>query len=214
MTDKKLTINENYWTNFSKVYKNPSLVNDYLKEHSDNVEQVIVLNFKELGLEEDYSIYANGGFGRKEMFPSSDVDISIITNKTRVKSTENLEKFIARLWDLGFQVGHSVRSLNDIRMVSATDTKEYTSYLTRRSLISTPKIDKKINDVLKKSWSKKKFFKAKIDEQEQRYLSFFSTEYNLEPDLKESPGTLRDFQTALWILQHCFDLKTFEAVRK
>jgi len=213
MTDKKLTINENYWTNFSKVYKNPSLVNDYLKEHSDNVEQVIVLNFKELGLEEDYSIYANGGFGRKEMFPSSDVDISIITNKTRVKSTENLEKFIARLWDLGFQVGHSVRSLNDIRMVSATDPKEYTSYLTRRSLISTPKIDKKINDVLKKSWSKKKFFKAKIDEQEQRYLSFFSTEYNLEPDLKESPGTLRDFQTALWILQHCFDLKTFEAIK-
>ena len=105
MTDKKLTINDNYWTNFSKVYKNPSLVNDYLKEHSDNVEQVIVLNFKELGLEEDYSIYANGGFGRKEMFPSSDVDISIITNKTRVKSAENLEKFIARLWDLGFQVG-------------------------------------------------------------------------------------------------------------
>ena len=213
MTDKKLTINENYWTNFSKVYKNPSLVNDYLKEHSDNVEQVIVLNFKELGLEEDYSIYANGGFGRREMFPSSDVDISIITNKTRVKSTENLEKFIARLWDLGFQVGHSVRSLNDIRMVSASDPKEYTSYLTRRSLISTPKIDKKINDVLKKSWSKKKFFKAKIDEQEQRYLSFFSTEYNLEPDLKESPGTLRDFQTALWILQHCFDLKTFEAIK-
>ena len=213
MIDKKLTINENYWTNFSKVYKNPSLVNDYLKEHSDNVEQVIVLNFKELGLEEDYSIYANGGFGRKEMFPSSDVDISIITNKTRVKSTENLEKFIARLWDLGFQVGHSVRSLNDIRKVSASDPKEYTSYLTRRSLISTPKIDKKINDVLKKSWSKKKFFKAKIDEQEQRYLSFFSTEYNLEPDLKESPGTLRDFQTALWILQHCFDLKTFEAIK-
>lgn len=213
MTDKKLTINDNYWTNFSKVYKNPSLVNDYLKEHSDNVEQVIVLNFKELGLEEDYSIYANGGFGRREMFPSSDVDISIITNKTRVKSTENLEKFIARLWDLGFQVGHSVRSLNDIRKVSAIDLKEYTSYLTRRSLISTPKIDKKINDVLKKSWSKKKFFKAKIDEQEQRYLSFFSTEYNLEPDLKESPGTLRDFQTALWILQHCFDLKTFEAIK-
>ena len=117
------------------------------------------------------------------------------------------------MWDLGFQVGHSVRSLNDIRMVSASDPKEYTSYLTRRSLISTPKIDKKINDVLKKSWSKKKFFKAKIDEQEQRYLSFFSTEYNLEPDLKESPGTLRDFQTALWILQHCFDLKTFEAIK-
>ncbi len=213
MTDRKLTINENYWTNFSKVYKNPSLVNDYLKEHSDNVEQVIVLNFKELGLEEDYSIYANGGFGRKEMFPSSDVDISIITNKTRVKSTENLEKFIARLWDLGFQVGHSVRSLNDIRKVSASDIKEYTSYLTRRSLISTTKIDKKINDVLKKSWSKKKFFKAKIDEQEQRYLSFFSTEYNLEPDLKESPGTLRDFQTALWILQHCFDLETLEDIK-
>tara|TARA_B100000767_G_scaffold66230_1_gene62625 strand:- start:1213 stop:3723 length:2511 start_codon:yes stop_codon:yes gene_type:complete len=213
MTDKKLTINESFWTNFSKVYESPYLVNDYLKKHSNNVEQVIVNNFNELGLEADYSIYANGGFGRREMFPSSDVDISIIANKARSKSTENLEKFIARLWDLGFQVGHSVRTLKDIKKVSASDPKEYTSYLTRRSLISTPEIDKKINEVLKKSWSKKKFFKAKLGEQEQRYACFFSTEYNLEPDLKESPGTLRDFQTALWILQHCFDLETLEAIK-
>ena len=54
---------------------------------------------------------------------------------------------------------------------------------------------------------------VKLLEQKDRYESFYSTAYNLEPDLKESPGCLRDFQTALWILQHCFDLKSIKEIK-
>ena len=75
-------------------------------------------------------------------------------------------------------------------------------------------MDKKINYALSTLWTKNNFYNAKYVEQQQRHSEFFSTAYNLEPDLKESPGTLRDFQSALWILQHCFDLKSVNEISK
>ena len=214
MTSKKLTINENFWLNFSKVYEKPSLVNKYLADYSDEIEKIVITNFNEFNLSSEYSIYANGGFGRREMFPSSDVDLSIVQHNKNAKNTEGLERYIAKLWDLGLKVGHSVRTIQDIKKVAGKDPVEFTSYLTSRSLVSSPNIDIKVNNILSRSWGKKKFFNAKYNEQEERYKSFFSTQYNLEPDLKESPGALRDFQTALWILQHCFDFDNYEDIKK
>ena len=188
MTEKESTINKFFWSDFSKIYKKPSLIDNHLIKNSDRIEATIINNFTELDLSQNYSIYANGGFGRKEMFPSSDIDISIIENKNSTKDKENLEIFITKLWDLGFQVGHSVRSIKDIKKISKNDLKEFTSYLTRRALISTPEIDIKVSKTLDGIWSKKNFFNAKFLEQDERYSSYHSTAFNLEPDLKESPG--------------------------
>ena len=77
MTEKESTINKYFWSDFSKIYKKPSLIDDHLIKNSNLIEATLVKNFTELGLNQNYSIYANGGFGRKEMFPSSDIDISI-----------------------------------------------------------------------------------------------------------------------------------------
>ena len=206
-------INKDFVLHFPEIYTSPNKVNKYLKNHSKQIENIILKHFNDFDLTDDYSIYANGGFGRQEMFPSSDIDISIIQNKKTVKNSINLEKFIAKLWDLGFQVGHSVRTVQDIKVVARDDLKEFTSYFTRRALITNKNIDLKINKALQKVWSKNKFFKAKLQEQKDRYKSFHSTEYNLEPDIKESPGSLRDFQTSLWILQHCFNLKTIKDIK-
>ena len=104
--------------------------------------------------------------------------------------------------------------LSKLKKIAKEDPKEFTSYLTRRPLLTNKKTDESINLALSKIWSKKKFYKVKLSEQEERYKSFFSTEYNLEPNLKESPGTLRDFQTSLWILQHCFDLENIDGIKK
>ena len=156
MTEKESTINKYFWSDFSKIYKKPSLIDDHLIKNSNLIEATLIKNFTELGLNQNYSIYANGGFGRKEMFPSSDIDISIIENKNSTEDKINLEIFITKLWDLGFQVGHSVRSIADIKKISKNDLKEFTSYLTRRALISTPEIDIKISKTLSGIWSKKK----------------------------------------------------------
>ena len=186
MTEKESTINKYFWSDFSKIYKKPSLIDDHLINNSNLIEATLIENFTELGLNQNYSIYANGGFGRKEMFPSSDIDISIIENKNSTEDKINLEIFITKLWDLGFQVGHSVRSIKDIKNISKNDLKEFTSYLSRRVLISNPEIDIKISKALNNIWSKKNFFTAKSLEQKERYSSYHSTEFNLEPDLKES----------------------------
>ena len=194
---------QHFIKDFQNIYQNPERVNNFLEENSDNIEKKIEKLFLSLNLDKNFCIYANGGFGRKEMFPSSDIDISII-EISKTKSFENLEKFISSLWDEGYQIGHSVRSINEIKKISKQDVKEFTSYLTRRPIITNDEIDRKITKVLSKLWSRDKFFKAKNNEQLLRHRDYHSTSYNLEPDLKESPGTLRDFQTALWILQHCF----------
>jgi [protein-PII] uridylyltransferase len=207
-------ITEKFFNNFPEIFHSPDKINAYLQENSNNIEKVIIDDFVGLGLENDFAIYANGGFGRQELYPSSDIDLSIVQKKKNINSYDNLEKFIAKLWNLGLKVGHSVRAIKDIKKITKEDPKEFTSYLTRRALLTNKQIDKDINLALSKIWTKKKFYKVKLSEQGKRYKSFFSTEYNLEPNLKESPGTLRDFQTSLWILQHCFDLKNIDEIKK
>ena len=213
MKEKLELINKDFYKNISGIYLEPTKINKYLRKHSNVIENLIKKKFKELDLQENFVIYANGGFGRKEMFPTSDVDISIVEIKKN-KNFNNLEKFISYLWDQGFKVGHSVRTIKDIKNISKSDIKEFTSYLTRRPIISNKDIDKEITMTLCKLWTKNNFYNEKYIEQQKRHNQFFSTAFNLEPDLKESPGTMRDFQTALWILQHCFGLDSQPAIKK
>ena len=213
MKEKFESINKDFYNNISDIYLEPTKINKYLRKHSNVIENSIKRKFKDLNLHENFVIYANGGFGRKEMFPTSDVDISIVEIKKN-KNFNNLEKFISYLWDQGFKVGHSVRTVKDIKNISKSEIKEFTSYLTRRSIISNKDIDKEITITLSKLWTKNNFYNEKYIEQQKRHNQFFSTAFNLEPDLKESPGTMRDFQTALWILQHCFGLDSQPAIKK
>jgi len=213
MKEKFESINKDFYNNISDIYLEPTKINKYLRKHSNVIENSIKRKFKDLNLHENFVIYANGGFGRKEMFPTSDVDISIVEIKKN-KNFDNLEKFISYLWDQGFKVGHSVRKVKDIKNISKSDIKEFTSYLTRRPIISNKDIDKEITMTLCKLWTKNNFYNKKYIEQQKRHNQFFSTAFNLEPDLKESPGTMRDFQTALWILQHCFGLDSQPAIKK
>ena len=211
MRNKAKKINKEFLKAFPEIYLKPSKVNKFLRKYSNEFEKEIKNKFLNLNLNKNFVIYANGGFGRKEIFPISDIDISIV-EKNKTKNYKNLEEFISFLWDQGYKVGHSVRSISDIQKISKKDLKEYTSYLTRRPIISTNEMDIKINYALSQLWSKNNFYNAKYVEQQKRHSDFFSTAYNLEPDLKESPGTLRDFQSALWILQHCFDLNSVNQI--
>ena len=211
MRNKAKKINKEFLQAFPEIYLKPSKVNKFLRKYSNEFEKEIKNKFLNLNLNKNFVIYANGGFGRKEIFPISDIDISIV-EKNKTKNYKNLEEFISFLWDQGYKVGHSVRSISDIQKISKKDLKEYTSYLTRRPIISTNEMDIKINYALSQLWSKNNFYNAKYVEQQKRHSDFFSTAYNLEPDLKESPGTLRDFQSALWILQHCFDLNSINQI--
>ena len=200
-----------FWSWFPSGIKDPKRINYFLNQRSKLLNREIIKKFEDFSLQEDFSLFAIGGYGNKEIFPSSDIDISILQINSKIKDYSNLEKFVASLWDFGLKVGHSVRTEQDIKKIVTSDIKEFTSYLSLRPLSANKKsleIMHKIFEKKEKLFPNNKFFIKKKIEQENRYLSFDSTEFNLEPDLKESPGSLRDFQTAAWILDHCFKIKS------
>ena len=210
MSSKLEVINKKFEQNFPIIFQKPEKIQMFLKDRSKEFDQLIVNKFLNLKLDGNFALIALGGYGRNELFPSSDIDLSIIQFTNKPTNIEELKEFIAWLWNLKVKVGHSVRTIKDIEIVTKNDLKEFTSYLSYRILYcqktQLSPLKKNLKKILK-GWTKSKFFKAKKLEQISRFESFDSTEFNLEPDLKESPGCLRDYQTALWILEHCFEIK-------
>ena len=213
MIDSLDSINLSFKENFAKVFNKPELIQPFLTKRAKKFDEIIKKEFLRRKLETDFAIVALGGYGRKELFPSSDIDLSIIQFNQKTKKIEDIKDFIGWLWTLKVKVGHSVRRIKDIESIAKSDLKEFTSYLSYRIIFCKKDKIISLNNNLKKiskKWNKTKFFKAKQIEQNQRFQSFDSTEFSLEPDLKESPGCLRDFQTAFWILEHCFEIKKLQ----
>tara|TARA_A100000164_G_scaffold302852_1_gene278386 strand:- start:1547 stop:4063 length:2517 start_codon:yes stop_codon:yes gene_type:complete len=207
------SINLDFDKSFHTVFKKPELIQSFLTKRSNKFDEIIKKEFIRRELDTDFALVALGGYGRKELFPSSDIDLSIIQFNTKTRKIEDIKDFIGWLWTLKVKVGHSVRTVKQIENITKSDLKEFTSYLSHRIIFcNKDKVASLSRDLKKisKKWNKTKFFKAKRLEQYHRFQSFDSTEFSLEPDLKESPGCLRDFQTALWILEHCFELKKLQ----
>ena len=122
-------LDSKFWSWFQRAIDNPEKINDFLQKRSDWLDKEIIQNFKDLNLQNDFGLFAIGGYGNKEIFPASDIDISIIQINQKIKNYENLEKFIANLWDYGHKVGHSVRNKKELKKIISEDVKEFTSFL-------------------------------------------------------------------------------------
>ena len=92
------------------------ITDNYLIKNTKKLDQSLLDTFRKYGLNKDFSLFAIGGYGREEIFPSSDVDISIIKNNKN-PDYRSLEKFITELWDSGYKPGSSVRSLADVKNI-------------------------------------------------------------------------------------------------
>lgn len=155
---------------------------------------------------EDFALVAVGGYGREEMFPLSDIDILILTQTPLTKAQQQMvADLIQFLWDCKLQVGHSVRTLAECMDDEKTDISIATNLLESRFLAgNTALFNQLVMQIQEYSaWSKADFFAAKLSEKEERYQRYHNTGYNLEPDLKYSPGGLRDLHLLYWIaLKH------------
>ena len=152
------------------------------------------------------SLIAVGGYGRQEMFPLSDLDILILTEQTPTAALqETLGQFVQFLWDCGFNVGQSIRTLAECEAEGMADITVATNLLEARYLIGNQTLFKQLVALvqLPTFWSKTDFCQAKIQEKNERYQRYNNTSYNLEPDIKYSPGGLRDLHLLYWIaLRH------------
>ncbi len=153
----------------------------------------------------EMALYAVGGYGRGEQFPHSDVDLLIIARRPTVWRDE-VRQFLHLLYDLNLDIGHSVRRLADCKAEANRDITIATAMYERRLLIGPERIVKKLDRIMasKRLWPSDKFFRAKRNEQDARHAQYDNVEYGLEPNLKASPGGLRDLQTAQWVFQRQF----------
>ncbi len=148
------------------------------------------------------SLIAVGGYGRGELHPKSDIDVLILFDATEPESQqEPIEKFLTLLWDLNLNIGHSVRTITECKDEAEKDITITTNLTESRTISGNDDILYKMTSLTGPSfiWDSKSFFKAKWEEQQQRHRKFNNIEYNLEPNLKTSPGGLRDIQTIMWI---------------
>ena len=173
------------------------------------VDGVLIAAWRFFSLDRDSNsaLVAVGGYGRGELHPHSDVDLMILSATKPCSATcDNLEKFIAFLWDIGLEIGHSVRTLDECVALARDDITIATNIMEARTLIG----DDNLRAVLaertgpQQMWPSDQFFEAKRQEQDARHAKFSYTEYSLEPDLKNAPGGLRDLQTIAWVAKRHF----------
>ena len=148
------------------------------------------------------ALFAVGGYGRGELHPHSDIDLLILAkNPNAVR--EEIAAFVRLLWDLRLDIGHSVRTLGDCKREAAQDLTVATTMLERRRLAGSPRLAAKLAKLMARRsfWPSARFFRAKQAEQEERHGQFNDVDHDLEPNIKSSPGGLRDIQTVLWITQ-------------
>jgi [protein-PII] uridylyltransferase len=154
------------------------------------------------------ALVAVGGYGRGELHPASDIDLMVLLEKDRpAKVQPFVEALIRFFWDMGLEVGHSVRTLKDCVRESKDDITVATNLMESRLLDGDAALFRKMCQMThaSKIWPSRKFFAAKRQEQIQRHHHFHDTAYNLEPNIKDGPGGLRDIQMISWVTQRHFD---------
>ena len=171
-----------------------------LRAHALAVDDVLIQQWHKHGLNEaPITLLAVGGYARFELFPHSDVDILLLHDGADVRALAGIEGFLSEAWDLGFEIGHSVRSVDECIAEAEADVTVATSLLERRAIVGAPGNPLALDQRWQQAFDVDHFVKAKRFEQQQRYARFEDTAYNLEPNIKESPGGLRDVQMVLWL---------------
>ncbi len=164
---------------------------------------------------QEIALVAVGGYGRGELHPHSDVDLLILTVADCEASHPPVEAFLTLLWDIGLAVGHSVRSVAECRDQSLDDITVLTNLMESRVIRGSEALLQAMREAtaIDQMWNSAEFFRAKIEEQVKRHAKYADTEYNLEPNVKGSPGGLRDMQVIGWIAERHFGIKNFDELQ-
>jgi [protein-PII] uridylyltransferase len=201
----------------SDKFQNNEDVNQLVKARAWVVDQLIVHAWDCLiPADENVSLVAVGGFGRGELHPHSDVDLLILlaNSPPGEELRAAIEAFVTLLWDAGFYLGHSVRTVDACVSEAKKEIATATSLMESRLLCGRKAMLEKMLDATAADqvWSAAEFFDAKFEEQVKRHEQFHGTGYNLEPNIKEGPGGLRDIQMIGWVAKRHFNTQSLHTL--
>jgi [protein-PII] uridylyltransferase len=187
---------------------------NYVLQRAWLVDQIVLQIWQQLcsvPKNNTIALIAVGGYGRGELHPHSDVDLLILLESAMDAEMQDcIENFLRLLWDLRLKVGHGVRTLEECVQEAAADITVATNLIEARLLIGDEPLFQAMQAAIvpNRIWSHKNFFAAKIEEQTRRHLRYDDTASNLEPNIKESPGGLRDIQMIGWVAKRYFGATT------
>ena len=198
-------------------FRQKESVDDLVKARAWVVDRLILNAWDNLiPAGEDITLVAVGGFGRGELHPHSDVDLLILLAESQPGEELRgaIEAFVTLLWDAGFYLGHSVRTLEACVSEANKDVATATSLMESRLLSGRKDTMQEMLDATAANqvWSAAEFFDAKFAEQVQRHQQYHDTAYNLEPNIKESPGGLRDIQMIGWVAKRHFNTQSLHTL--
>ncbi|HEY9098428.1 MAG TPA: [protein-PII] uridylyltransferase [Thiobacillus sp.] len=176
----------------------------YLARHSALVDGVLVELSARVGLPDHFSLAAVGGYGRSELFPGSDVDVLLLLPGEPTPEQQGaLESWVQACWDVGLEIGHSVRTIETCIAEADADFTVETNQLEARFVWGANALFDDFKRRFMARFNPQRYFEGKWVEQQARHARFDDSAYKLEPNLKDSPGGLRDLHTIHWLAQAC-----------
>ncbi|MFB4204608.1 [protein-PII] uridylyltransferase [Arhodomonas sp. KWT2] len=165
------------------------------------------------------ALVAVGGYGRGELHPGSDTDLLVLLPETgdTARFDGTIQDLVTMLWDIGLEVGHSVRTVAECEANAAADITVATNLIESRLLSGNRGLYEDMEEATGPAhiWPSRLFFEAKWQEQVNRHQKYHDTAYNLEPNIKESPGGLRDIHMVGWVAKRHLNADTlYDLVRK
>jgi len=204
-----------------RYWERPSETPQLVALHAWLVDQILTRAWRFFSqrtpVETDMALVAVGGYGRGELHPFSDIDLLLLIDRPRTAGVrEFVEETVRFLWDIGLQVGHSVRTVKECVQEAKRDLTVVTNLMEARFLDGDGALFNKMRAAISpgRLWPSRKFFVAKLEEQRARHQRFHDTAYNLEPNVKDGPGGLRDIQTIAWVAQRHFGTESLHDLVK
>ncbi len=171
---------------------------ELLRRHRQLIDSQLKSVWQHLEMPDEIVLAAVGGYGRGQLFPYSDIDLLVLLPQVSGAALqEKLEQFVGILWDIGLEVGHSVRTVDECVEMSQQDITVQTTLLEARVLAGNRQLFRHFEREYRRAFDLQQFTKAKWLEQQQRHARYHDT--NLEPNIKETAGGLRDLHNILWI---------------
>jgi len=176
----------------------------YLTRHAALVDGVLSEIGSRLALPASFCLAAVGGYGRGELFPGSDVDVLLLLpHEPTAAQQATLENWVQACWDVGLEIGHSVRTVEACIVEADADITVETNLLEARFVCGAAALFDAFGRRFRARFDAQHFFDGKLAEQQARHARFDDSAYKLEPNLKDSPGGLRDLHTIHWLAQAC-----------